>query len=56
MLWMKPQDTNFGKNYQYAVSFDDSLECYFSGTDYLMCDSDSKGNRLKVSTDKILTN
>ena len=56
MLWFKPTGgINWGTKFQYLFEFSSSLECYFSGTDTLKCDSFEKYGVLALSTSDMET-
>jgi hypothetical protein len=46
MTWFKPMSEVFGDDYQYVFSFGDSLECYFSSDQKLICSGESFLDRL----------
>ena len=58
MLWFKPQSNTdeWNTRYQYLFDFTESLECFFTGTGQLMCDSIQKLDKLTVDTSAVGNN
>ena len=58
MLWFKPLSNtdDWNTRYQYLFDFTESLECFFTGTGQLMCDSVQKLDKLTVETSAVGNN
>jgi hypothetical protein len=59
MVWFKPQsivDDKWSSRYQYCFEFSSYLQCYFTGTNNLLCDSSAKIDKLQVDTSAIGNN
>jgi hypothetical protein len=53
MMWMKPTSESFGNSLQYAFVISKSLQCYFSASADLICESFEKCEKLSVSVDDV---
>ncbi len=59
MLWFKPQsvvDDRWSSRYQYCFEFTSSFQCYFTGTNNLLCDSSVNIDKLQADTSGVGNN
>jgi len=56
MMWFKPMSSDWGQRLSYAFKIDGSFQCYFTGSNQLICESEERCEKLLVETSVIQIN